>query len=124
MPYRCAPPVLAFTHLACFNLYHTTKIRVALAHCQQMVQTSLHPTYSWHPHIRVVLDKLDFGPVLFPDPSPLLFGITFGAFAGVVWLSLVDAIYVGYVFHTNMLRSVWPLRVLRAVVALIITAGE
>lgn len=89
----------------------------------QMVQTSLESVYPWDQSVMEMLRRFNIGPLLFPDPTPTVFGLAFAATVGMVWLSFIDAIYVGYAFHTNRVGSVWPLHILRAAVSVIITAG-
>lgn len=69
------------------------------------------------------MQVLDVAPVVFPEPTPALFGTMMTATLLVVVGSLANAVYVGYIFHTSEVRSLWPMYLLRFVVAVVITAG-
>ena len=88
-----------------------------------MMQSSFHEVYPWDDGIMDILHRFDIGPFIFPAPTPTIFALCFAATIGLVWVALLDAVYVGKAFSTNTVTRVWPLHILRAAVSVIITAG-
>merc|ERR1719163_289259 len=89
----------------------------------QITVLALNPEFGWSPALVQWMDTFSMLDLLLPQRDPAWFNLVFVLVLLLVVASLVDAAYVAYMFQKSNFKHVWPLKVLRAMASLLVTAG-
>eukprot|EP01138_Halocafeteria_seosinensis_P000279 gb/GECG01000287.1/.p1 GENE.gb/GECG01000287.1/~~gb/GECG01000287.1/.p1 ORF type:complete len:839 (+),score=87.28 gb/GECG01000287.1/:1-2517(+) len=89
----------------------------------QVVQLLVSPVFGWHEETFGWASNISVVSIILPPNSPTAFVIAYAGVLVVAWLSLLNAIYVGWDILNESYKSIWPLKTLRALVSIVLTAG-
>ncbi|RYY36976.1 hypothetical protein EON62_01385, partial [archaeon] len=87
-----------------------------------LVTLFLRTEFGWAADISDAL-RISLIDLIIPNKTTGMFIAAFGIVQVLVWTSMFISVWVAYSFSINSFSAVWPVRLLRATVSLVITAG-